>query len=247
MGGRRALDRPARPDAGGAAGGERRSSCIRRALDAARSPTDAARATADARVARRLRLRRPARRRSWPARGPASSTRRSTSCSRPEVALSVRKTPPGGEPFDLEPVEDACDARGSSVGGPDRPPLRRRGRRALPATPLDALNDESDEIEDGIESWPGEQTAGGCRSCVANVLTVRRMLDADARRRAPRRRRPRRRRRECCVFDRSLELDFADAYDRLLRAAESLDIARELIATRATTTRRRSPRTRTRS
>jgi magnesium transporter len=31
------------------------------------------------------------------------------------------------------------------------------------------------------------------------------------------------------VFDRTLELDFADAYDKLLRATEALDISRELI------------------
>ena len=32
------------------------------------------------------------------------------------------------------------------------------------------------------------------------------------------------------MFDRSLELDFAEASDRLLRATESLDLSRELIA-----------------
>ena len=35
---------------------------------------------------------------------------------------------------------------------------------------------------------------------------------------------------EDAIFGRSLELDFADAYDKLLRATESLDVSRELIA-----------------
>ena len=35
----------------------------------------------------------------------------------PEVALSVRKTPPGSEPFDLEAVEAVSDARGAPSTG----------------------------------------------------------------------------------------------------------------------------------
>ena len=44
-----------------------------------------------------------------------------------------------------------------------------------------------------------------------------------------------------------LELNFADAYDKLLRATEALDISRELIASARESTSRRSARSRTRS
>ena len=78
------------------------------------------------------------------------------------------------------------------------------------------------------------------------MLSIRQPAVADARRRATRLD-GRVDVGEDLVFHRSLELDFADAYDRLLRATESLDVSRELIPTPATTTRRKSPRTRTRS
>ncbi len=146
----------------------------------------------------------------------------------PEVALSVRKTPPGGEPFDLEPVEAASDARVvPSAGQIAHHFVDAVTEHFLNA--VDALNDESAEMEDGIESWPGEQTRRELSGLRRNVLTVRRLLTPtrDAVRRVVDGRVDV---GENLVFDRSLELDFADAYDRLLRATESLDVARELIA-----------------
>ena len=35
----------------------------------------------------------------------------------PEVTLTVRKTPPGERPFDLGPLEQACDAHGRPTSG----------------------------------------------------------------------------------------------------------------------------------
>ena len=35
----------------------------------------------------------------------------------PEVVLTVRKTPPGEEPFSIAPVQEACDAHGSPSAG----------------------------------------------------------------------------------------------------------------------------------
>lgn len=146
----------------------------------------------------------------------------------PGLALSVRKTPPGGMPFDLEPVQAALDARGiRSAGQIAHHFLDVVTESYLDA--VDALNDESAEIEDGIESWPGEQTRRRLSELRRDVLTVRRVLTPtrDATRRVVDGRVDV---GENLVFDRSLELDFADAYDRLLRAGESLDIARELIS-----------------
>jgi magnesium transporter len=146
----------------------------------------------------------------------------------PGVALSVRKTPRGGEPFDLEPVEAVSDARHSPSSGQ----IALHFVDAVAECYLrvvDALNDESGEIDDGIESWPGEQTRRRLSTLRRNVLSIRRLLTPtrDAVRRVVDGRVDV---GENLVFDRSLELDFADAYDRLLRATESLDVSRELIA-----------------
>jgi magnesium transporter len=146
----------------------------------------------------------------------------------PGLALSVRKTPPGGTPFDVEPVEAACDARGTrSAGEIAHHFLDAVTEGYLDA--VDALNDESEEIDDGIETWPGEQTRRRLSELRRDVLTLRRMLTPtrDAVRRVIDGRVDV---GENLVFDRSLELDFAAAYDRLLRAGEALDISRELIA-----------------
>jgi magnesium transporter len=146
----------------------------------------------------------------------------------PEVALSVRKTPPGGEPFDLEPVEAVSDARGApSTGEIALHFVDAIAERYLDL--VDALNDQSGEIEEGIESWPGEQTRRRLSALRRNVLSIRRLLTPtrDAVRRVVDGRVDV---GENLVFHRSLELDFADAYDRLLRATESLDVSRELIA-----------------
>jgi magnesium transporter len=146
----------------------------------------------------------------------------------PGLALSVRKTPVGGTPFDVEPVESACDARRiRSAGQIAHHFLDVVTEGYLDAA--DALNDESAEIEDGIEIWPGEQTRRRLSELRRDLLTVRRMLTPtrDAVRRVVDGRVDV---GENLIFDRSLELDFAAAYDRLLRAGESLDISRELIA-----------------
>jgi magnesium transporter len=146
----------------------------------------------------------------------------------PGLAISVRKTPVGGTPFDVEPVESACDARRiRSAGQIAHHFLDVVTEGYLDAA--DALNDESAEIEDGIESWPGEQTRRRLSELRRDLLTVRRMLTPtrDAVRRVVDGRVDV---GENLIFDRSLELDFAAAYDRLLRAGESLDISRELIA-----------------
>ena len=147
----------------------------------------------------------------------------------PEVALSVRKTPPGGEPFDLEPVRGRERRARRAVAGQIALPLRRRRSPSATCDVVDALNDEIDELEDGIESWPGEQTRRRLSELRRNVLQIRRLLTPtrDAVRRVVDGRVDV---GENLVFDRSLELDFADAYDRLLRATESLDVSRELIA-----------------
>jgi len=146
----------------------------------------------------------------------------------PEAALTVRKTPPGERPFDLEALEQACDAHGSPTAGViayylvDEVAERYLGI-------VDLLDTEIDELESGIESWQSSQIGKRLSELRRDVLQIRRTLTPtrDAVRRIVDGRVDV---GEDAVFDRSLELDFSEAYDRLLRATESLDVSRELIA-----------------
>jgi len=146
----------------------------------------------------------------------------------PEVALTVRKTPPGERPFGLEALEQACDAHGSPTSGViayyvvDEVAERYLGI-------VDLLDTEIDELESGIESWRSSQIGKRLSELRRDVLQIRRTLTPtrDAVRRIVDGRVDV---GEDAVFDRSLELDFSEAYDRLLRATESLDVSRDLIA-----------------
>ncbi len=146
----------------------------------------------------------------------------------PEVALTIRKTPPGEEAFSIEQVQDACDAHGSPSAGlvvyylvDD---VAERYLRLL-----DSLNDEIDELESGIEIWPHEQSRRRLAELREDILQIRRTLGPtrDAVRRIVDGRVDV---GDDELFDRQLELSFADAYDKLLHAVESLDIARDLIS-----------------
>ena len=146
----------------------------------------------------------------------------------PEVALTVRKTPPGEEPFSIEPVQQACDAHGSPSAGlvvyylvDD---VAERYLRLL-----DSLNDEIDELESGIETWPNTQIRRRLSDLREDILQIRRTLGPtrDAVRRIVDGRVDV---GEDAIFDRHLELSFADAYDKLLNAVEALDVARDLIS-----------------
>jgi magnesium transporter len=145
----------------------------------------------------------------------------------PEVALTVRKTPPGEEPFDLAEVQKACDAHGSPSTGLVAyyliDEIAERYHQLI-----DVLDDEIDELEDGIERWPTERVRVRLSELRHDVLQIRRTLSPtrDAVRRVVDGRLDI---GDNLIFDRAHELDFADAYDKLLRATESLDISRELI------------------
>jgi len=146
----------------------------------------------------------------------------------PETALTVRKTPPGEQPFDLGALEAACDAHGSPTSGViayyvvDEVAERYLGI-------IDLLDTEIDDLEDGIESWPSEQIRKRLSELRRDVLQIRKTLTPtrDAVRRIVDGRVDV---GTDAVFDRSIELDFAEASDRLLRATESLDVSRDLIA-----------------
>ena len=146
----------------------------------------------------------------------------------PEAALTVRKTPPGERPFDLALLEQACDAHGRPTSGViafyvvDEVAERYLGI-------IDVLDTEIDELESGIETWESELVRRRLSELRRDVLQIRRTLTPtrDAVRRIVDGRVDV---GQDAVFDRSLELDFAEASDRLLRATEALDVSRDLIA-----------------
>src|SRR4029450_10431288 len=141
--------------------------------------------------------------------------------------VTVRKTPELGHPFDPRPAQE------SVRGGDDR----RAGLMVYRLVDLiaeyfldlvDALNAESDGLEDGIEQWPANQVRVRISQLRHDLLHVRRTVapTRDALRRVVDRRVDADKGGE--VLPRDIELDFADAYDKLLRAADGLEFSRDL-------------------
>jgi magnesium transporter len=139
--------------------------------------------------------------------------------------VSVSKTPPGEQPFDPAPAKDACRLH-EDVGMFVFHLVDEVAERYLDL--IDDLNEEIDELEDQVES----ARAGNVRERLSNlrhdILRIRRTLtptrdavhkivdnrielDDDE------------------VFPRPVELHFADAYEKLLRATEALETSSELI------------------
>jgi magnesium transporter len=142
--------------------------------------------------------------------------------------LTVRKTPERGTPFDCAAVHEVHEKGDvETVGKVAYHVVDEVAERYLDLT--DALDSEIDELEDHVEEWPSEkvreristlrhdllhirQTLAPTRDAVRRVVDNRVELDGETE-----------------LFDREVELNFADAYDKLLRAAEALDLARDLV------------------
>jgi magnesium transporter len=145
-----------------------------------------------------------------------------------QLVLTVRKTPPGGEPFDTTGVHETC-----TRGGVDDPGMvayhlvDEVAEHYLEL--IDKLNDKIDELDDNVEQWPAERIRGRISELRHDLLHIRRTLaptrDAirgvvDGRIELDGRE----------LFPHEIELHFADAYDKLLRASEGLDFSRDLLA-----------------
>jgi magnesium transporter len=146
-----------------------------------------------------------------------------------ERLVTVRKKPELGYPIDPGPLRDAIAAAGTT----------RVGEMVYLLVDLiaeyfldlvDALDDEIDELEEGIEVWPGAQIRARISALRHDLLHVRRTVapTRDAIRRVVDRRIDVGRGAE--VLPREIELDFADVYDKLLRAVDGLDLSRDLLA-----------------
>lgn len=146
--------------------------------------------------------------------------------------LTVRKTPPGAEPFDTAPVREVCNARERVVPGMIAYHLVDEvAERYLDL--IDTLDDEIDELEERLDASPPRVLQRRLSELRRDMLRIRRTLGPtrDAVRgivdgRVDLEGRPLFRRE---VFPRDVELHFADVYDKLLRATEGLEFARDLL------------------
>jgi magnesium transporter len=148
--------------------------------------------------------------------------------------LTVRKTPGDEEPFDPHRVRELCDVHKNEV-----PPgtiayylVDEIAERYLDL--LDAIDDEIDELEEHVDHWPPQKTRRRISDLRHDLLHIRKTLSPtrDAVReivdgrveiegRAPFAR---------DVFPGSIERQFATTYDKLLRATEAIEYARDLLA-----------------
>jgi magnesium transporter len=143
--------------------------------------------------------------------------------------VTVRKTPERGYPFDDRGVRESVAAAGETDVG-------TMAYRLVDAIAeyfldlVDALDAEIDELEDGIEGWPSAQIRGRISALRHDLLHVRRVLTPtrDAVRRVVDQRVELAGGTE--IFPRERELDFADVYDKILRAVDGLDLSRDLLA-----------------
>jgi magnesium transporter len=145
------------------------------------------------------------------------------------VVLTVRKRPAEGKPaFEWSDAREVYE-RGNlhSTAMVAYHLVDDIAERFLDLT--DTLNDEIDELEDHIDGWPNERTRGRLSTLRHDLLHIRRTLAPT--RDAVRRIVDNRVELEGAeLFSRDVELHFADAYDKLLRASEALELSRDLVA-----------------
>ncbi len=148
-----------------------------------------------------------------------------------ERLVTVRKTPERGHAFDLSAARESVAQETDP-----RPGLMVYRLVDLIAEYfldlVDAIDDEIDELEDGIEQWPATQIRSRISALRHDLLHVRRTVapTRDAIRRVVDRRIDVGERSGGELLPREIELDFADAYDKLLRAMDGLDLSRDLLS-----------------
>jgi len=144
-----------------------------------------------------------------------------------ETILTVRKTPSGCPPFDLEPIRAAV----KEGDGPGMIAYRIVDELAEQYLDLvDELDAEIDKLEDLVELQPAEKTRTRLSELRHGMLGIRRTL-------APMRDAIRRVVDDVVeveqgdeVFPHDVEIAFNGAYDKLLRAMDGLELSRDLIA-----------------
>jgi magnesium transporter len=148
--------------------------------------------------------------------------------------VTVRKTPDGRPPYDPSDVGDVCDAvsHEHSPGMIAYLLVDDVAERYIDL--LDDLDDEMEELEVGIDTWAAEKIRRRIAELRRDLLHIRKTLaptrdavrevvdgrvDVEGRTLFTRE-----------VFPREVEQQFGTTYDKLLRAAEGLEYARDLLA-----------------
>jgi magnesium transporter len=144
-----------------------------------------------------------------------------------DVLVTIRKSPDAGRP-PWEPQEAQAACRDTeNVALITYHLVDDVAERFLDL--IDDLNDEIEELEDHVEDWPAERIRGRLSQLRHDMLHIRRTLSPtrDAIREIVDNR------VEFTgdeVFTHDVELNFGNAYDKLLRAADNLELSRDLVA-----------------
>jgi magnesium transporter len=137
-----------------------------------------------------------------------------------EVLVTVRKSPENVAPIELDVPPGRAGEMAAAVAD-------QVAELFLDA--VDELDDRVDEVDNGVDEWPAERVRSRLKELRHEILRVRRQLGPT---------------REALhkVVDRRadvegaeaiphhVEIAFGDVYDKLLRAADGLDLARDLLA-----------------
>ena len=143
-----------------------------------------------------------------------------------DVLLTVSKTPPGEKPFDPAPAKEACRAH-EDVGMYVYHLIDEVAEAFLNA--IDGIDDEIDELEDMVATSTATDVARHVRGLRHGILGIRRTLSPtrDAVRKVVD---DRVELEQGELFPHEVEIAFYNAFDKLLRASEGLDAARDSLA-----------------
>ena len=151
-----------------------------------------------------------------------------------ERIVTIRKTPGERPPFDPSDINNVCDA----IEHEQEPGMIAYflvddvAERYIDL--LDAVDDEIDELEEGVDTWTAEKIRRRIAQLRHDLLHIRKTLaptrdavrevvdgrvDIEGRTLFTRE-----------VFPREVEQQFATTYDKLLRAAEGVEYARDLLS-----------------
>jgi Mg2+ and Co2+ transporter CorA len=142
-----------------------------------------------------------------------------------DLFVTVRKTPPDGKPWEPEPIEMAA-ARGASSAE-----LFQRALDDIAESFLDVVDvtyEEIEELEDHIDDWPSARTRRRGANIRRDLLFARRLVTGT--RSAVRRIVDGRIEPGGEPLPRDLAVLYGDTYETCVRAAEDLDVERDLLA-----------------
>ena len=140
--------------------------------------------------------------------------------------VTVSKTPPGERPFDPNPAKNSCRDH-EETGMFVYHLIDEVAENYLDL--IDVIDDEIDELEDLVPTLPPQEIGRRIRGLRHDLLGIRRTLSPtrDAVRKIVDNRVEL---DESELFPHDVEISFGSAYDKLLRASEGLDNARDALS-----------------